>query len=140
MLLVVALQAIVRICMNKVVLPSKEALLDAMSVATTSSDAAKYLRDRFVEIITGAKMEEAASELISQIHMFADQVTMQLKASSRSWKGETTSPTTFTNLHHELADAAAETLGKSGSEEAAELEHQLNFAIDNDGNFVRGWA
>ena len=124
----------------KVVLPTKEALLEAMAVARASSDGAKYLRDRFVEIITGAKMNEVAAELVAQIHMFADQVTMQLKANSNSWSGQETSTTVFTNLHGQIAQTAAETLTQSTPEQKAELEHQLNYAIDKDGNFVRGWA
>jgi hypothetical protein len=125
---------------KNVVLPSKDALLDAMSVAKASSDGAQYLRDRFIDIINGAKMNETAAELVSQIQMFAAQITMQLKTSSKSWSGQEISTTTFSKLHDEIAEAAAETLNQSAPEEAASLEHQLNYAIDNDGNFVRGWA
>lgn len=126
---------------NQIVLPTTEALLDAMGIAKASSEAAEYLRDQFVEKINSAGKNDTAASLIEQIEMFADQVAMQLNPNEESWSGKVeTAYTTFNKLHDEIAAAAAETLGTSEDEHANEEEHRLNFAIDEDGNFVRGWS
>jgi hypothetical protein len=124
---------------EKIVLPAKDALLDAMAIAKTSMEGANYLKDRFSDIISKAKLGDVTDELKQQIEVFAKQVWMQLAPNPGVWDGKERAATTFTNLHANIADEAFAKLVESSPEEAQQLEHVLNFAIDEDGNFVRGW-
>lgn len=118
-------------------LPTKEALMDAMEVASTSADAAEYLATRFEEIFKEAKVGSEGNPLREQIQVFAKHVAYQLNRHAEIWKGQAVEPSTFKNLHEYLADEAIAVL--VDSQDTTQII-QFNYRVGDDASFVRGYA
>jgi hypothetical protein len=121
----------------KVNLPTKEALLEAMNVAKNSKDAANYLATRFDEILVKAKVGPEADELRERVHVFAKHVAYQLDQNGGAWKGREAEESPFKNMHAHIADEATAFLGNLKQEGVQDFEIRLDYAINNDGQFVR---
>lgn len=118
-------------------LPTKEALMEAMELASMSADAAEYLAIRFEEIFKEAKVGSEGNLLREQIQIFAKHVAYQLNRHAEIWKGQAVEPSTFKNLHEHLADEAIAVL-MGGQDTTQPI--QFNYKVGNDASFVRGYA
>ena len=124
--------------MAKIKLPVKEALLDAMSVAETSVEAADYLASRFKEILTRAKMTDTYADVLQKVEDFAKYTQFKLLSAAQPWRGQSSNATEFTNLQSNMANEAAKNLESMNI--GTEKEVLLDFAINNQGDFIRGYS
>lgn len=121
----------------KVNLPTKEALLEAMALAKNSKDAAAYLATRFNEVLVNAKVGPEGNELKERINVFAKHVAYQLENNGRAWSGQEAGESLFKNMHSSIANEATAFLDNLKQEGVQEFEIQLDYAISEDGQFLR---
>ncbi|PJD91555.1 MAG: hypothetical protein CK426_00435 [Legionella sp.] len=121
-------------------MPSEDALLKAMEVSKSSAEGAAYLNQQMNTIVTKAKMKESSANLLLYIDLFAEQVKMQFGSQSRIWNGAEAETTLFNVMHAQIADSAAQMFASVQDKKEELQEVNLNFAIDEKGNFLRGWG
>ena len=122
----------------KTVLPVKEALLDAMSVAETSVEAAEYLATQFKEVLTKAKMLDKYADILQKVEDFAQYTKFKLLSNSQPWAGQTFSSTDFNNMQANIAIDAAKNL--ENMHIGTENNVVFDFAINNQSEFLRGYS
>ena len=88
---------------EKIRLPLKEELLNAMKVAETSTEAADYLVVRFTDILTKAKMLAESQDIIAKVQDYAKYVHFKLLSNAQPWSGESVPSSDFKNMQENLA-------------------------------------
>lgn len=121
----------------KVVLPQKQALLDAMSVAETSIEAAKYLEKLFRSILTKANLVEKYADLLKKVEEWAQHVEFKLLSTAQPWFGQPVQPD-FLNSKIQMAQKAAQELKEMKT--ALDEDITFHFGISDDSEFRRGYA
>ena len=119
-------------------LPLKQALLDAMSVAGNSIEAAQYLVTRVKKILTDAKLLEKSQDFMQKIEDFAKYTTFKLLSQAQSWSGQQTETVGFKNMQGNMAVDALKKLDSLSGDIAKVIK--FDFAIDNNANIVRGFS
>ena len=122
-----------------VALPTKEALLDAMELTKNSKDGAEYLALRFEETLAKAKVGDEANDLKDRVHSFAKNVSLQQASNPGVWSGSVREPSLYRNMHENLADESTSFLEQNKTEPSQNVEFQLDFAINDNGEFLRGY-
>ena len=116
-------------------LPLKEALLNAMSIAESSVEAAQYLATRFKEILIEAKKLDKYRDILTKVENFAQSVSLKLLSSVQPWKGEAAPSSTFQN---EQLNKTKEAISNLKSTAIGEVT--VHFAINENSQFVRGYT
>jgi len=114
--------------------PPKEAILDAMEVAETSPEAARYTADQYQKIVTAAKADSSCAEIVDKLNKFADLVAFKFLSTSQPWFGEPVETSDFKNMQANTAIDAAKNL---------EEEHKnvtFGIAINDQSEFLRGYT
>lgn len=122
---------------SKVVLPQKQALLDAMQVAETSIEAASYLVTEFRSLLTKAKLLETYADLMHKVQDWGEHVAFKLLSSAQPWLGQPVQ-TDYLNAKINRAEKAVKDLKdmKTGLEE----DLSFHFAIGDSSEFRRGYS
>lgn len=123
--------------MAKAVLPLKESILDAMTVAETSVEAAQYLATRVREIFTKAKVLDQFQDVMLKVDEFAQYTAFRLTASTQPWAGEQVQGSGFENMQQNAANDAVNHLANY-IEPGQNI--QFAIAINDDAQFLRGYA
>ncbi|MCL9685159.1 hypothetical protein [Legionella maioricensis] len=115
----------------------KEILLDAMSVAETSIEAAHYLAVQFKQLLTDAKMLEQCDDIMRKVQDFAKYTEFKLLSSSQPWLGQMAENSAFKNMQANMATEAAKKLESFGL--GAGKEISFDFAVNEQtSEFRRG--
>lgn len=120
-------------------LPSnlKETLLDAMSVAETSIEAADYLVTQFKQLLTDAKMLDKYGDILQKVEDFAKYTKFKLLSNSQPWLGQSAAPSDFKNMQANIAIDEVKKL--ESLDVGAEKEITFDFAVhDQTSEFQRG--
>ncbi|KTD13588.1 substrate of the Dot/Icm secretion system [Legionella gratiana] len=125
-----------------VTLPPKPELLKAMQNAEKSPELARYLRQRVHEIIENSRYYKkspeamaAAKEIEKAIDEFVQFVEYKFSQREQIWLGDLPETSSFKNMQTGIAEKAASNLADKNYEEI-----QFDFAISEEGHFVRGYA
>ena len=119
---------------EKIRLPLKEELLNAMKVAETSTEAADYLVVRFTDILTKAKMLAESQDIIAKVQDYAKYVHFKLLSNAQPWSGESVPSSDFKNMQENLAKDLDKNL------QSIEGSLQLDIAINDQGQLLRGYS
>ncbi|BCA93986.1 hypothetical protein TUM19329_03470 [Legionella antarctica] len=113
----------------------KETLLDAMSVAETSVEAADYLVTQFRQVLTDAKMLDQCGDILKKVEDFAKYTKFKLLSSSQPWLGQSPESSDFKNMQANMAIDAVKDLESLsvGVEDVT-----FDFAISDNSEFLRG--
>ncbi len=117
-------------------LPPEKSLVDAMSVAKSSPEAAKYLCIQFDKKIFAMKLGDEAKPLQEQMKAFAKYVAFQLNPNKDIWPGKASATTTaFEKLQVNLA-----TEGVKALENSKGNEYTMYIAVSDDGDVLRAYT
>lgn len=119
-------------------LPSnlKETLLNAMSVAESSIEAAEYLVTQFKQLLIRAKMLDKCGDILKKVEEFAKYTTFKLRSSAQPWYGQSVESSSFKNMQNNIAMDAVKNLGELGIEAKDVI---FDFAVnDHTSEFLRG--
>ncbi|MCP0913789.1 hypothetical protein NKV53_05385 [Legionella sp. 27cVA30] len=112
-------------------LPSTASLYKIMEIATTS-EASGYFYTQFNEVLSKAGLGKNMPAIASEIGNFAENIAWQKESATSPWSGDTRMPSSFQNLHQNLAADAAKTIEKT--------EIAFHFAISQDSQIIRGYT
>ncbi|KTD66658.1 substrate of the Dot/Icm secretion system [Legionella santicrucis] len=125
-----------------VTLPPKSELLKAMQNAEKSPELAHYLKDRVHDIVQKSKYynkspeaREAAKEIEKAVDEFVQFVDYKFSQRSQIWLGDLPETSSFKNMQKGIAEKAVSDLTDKNYEGI-----RFDFAISQDGHFVRGYA
>ncbi|AUH71749.1 Dot/Icm secretion system substrate [Legionella sainthelensi] len=123
-------------------LPPKPELLKAMLNAEKSPELAHYLRDRIHEIVQKSRFynkspeaKAAAEEIEKAVDEFVKFVEYKFSQRANIWLGDLPETSNFKNMQTGIAEKAVSNLADKNFEGI-----RFDFAISQDGHFVRGYA
>lgn len=123
--------------MAKAVLPLKESILEAMTVAETSVEAAQYLAQRVREIFTKAKVLDKFQDVMQKVDEFAQYTAFRLNSTAQPWTGEQAEISGFKNMQQNFAKDAIDNV-LAFAEEGQRI--QFAIAVNDDSRFLRGYS
>ncbi|KTC86268.1 hypothetical protein [Legionella cincinnatiensis] len=125
-----------------VTLPPKPELLKAMQNAEKSPELARYLKERVHDIVENSRFYkkspeamEAAKEVEKAIDEFVQFVEYKFSQRGQIWLGDLPETSSFKNMQTGIAEKAISNLVEKNYEGI-----RFDFAISQDGHFVRGYA
>ncbi|MBI2785940.1 MAG: hypothetical protein HYX60_06405 [Legionella longbeachae] len=122
---------------KEVTLPAQTELLKAMQTSDTS-EGAQYLSARIHQLVESSKhlnrpeIIETAKKVVAAVDEYAQFVEFRHASRSQLWSGQAPEVSSFKNMQMGIAEQA---LSKIGSKDV-----RFDFAISQDGHFVRGYA
>lgn len=127
---------------KNVVLPIKEELLKAMQNAEKSPELARYLQSRVQEIIQQSRFYnkspeamKAAREVEKAVNDFVQFVEYKFAQKANIWGGVLPETSSFKKMQEGIAEKAASDLTEKNY-----ATIRFDFAISQDGHYVRGYA
>jgi hypothetical protein len=121
-------------------LPTAQALTDAMEVAGSSPEAAKYLRDQLGELFVKSKKNKEGAGLMDQLDKFVESVVSQYASNTQAWEGIKGERSPLTNMYAQIAEQAASVLTGHEKELESIATYTMNFAINKNSGFIRGYS
>lgn len=120
--------------------PLKSEIISAMEVAKTTTDAAEYLRDQFIKVLTDAKMVNESEDIIAKVNEFVKYVHYSLASKTDAWLGQLGESSDFKNMQRNMADNISSALDESIKDHDIKMPLKLDIAINDLSQLLRGYS
>ena len=95
-------------------LPSKEAVLSLMKLAESSPEAAHYLQEKFIALLSASKLLPTLPDLVKAVADYVKNVELQATLSANPWAGE---PVPSARANRELQAVLAQDAAQANTDE-----------------------
>jgi hypothetical protein len=120
--------------------PLKNEIIAAMEVAKTTTDAADYLRDQFIKVLTDAKIVNESKDIIAKVDEFVKYVHYSLASKADAWLGQLGEPSDFKNMQRNMAENVSTALDESIKDHHIKMPFKLDIAINDLSQLLRGYS
>lgn len=120
--------------MEKMSLPTRQALLHAMQVGESSIQGAEYMATRFEEILTKEKLLPQCQDMLDKVNEYAQYVRFKLLSSAQVWSGHERPTSDYQNTQENKAEFLATHM--RGMTEGLKLEIE----IGDGAKILRGFS
>lgn len=121
-------------------LPLKEELLAAMKLAENDIEAARYLAQRFREILTEANMLDKSKDILEKVEDYAKYVEYKLLLKAQPWSAEIGDKSDFGNMQRNIGDDAATKIKAAMENGQINGEIKLDIALNDLAQLLRGYS